>query len=89
MPTSDERDRFYERERPIFRTELKDVRAMVIDYRQEDKSIEAMKLIVKVVANIDALEKSLETLAYYVRHEDTRADDRDREIETHNARYGF
>jgi hypothetical protein len=79
----------YGETRPVFRAELQNVRRQVIDFRAEDTSLEAMRLIIKTVAAIDALEKSLEALAYYVRHEDTRADDRDRESEIHHARYGW
>jgi len=75
--------------RKVFRTELKSVRKMVIDYSLEyPGDFQVMKRAVKIVSAIDALEKSLAELAELVRH-DTRAEDRDREAEIHHARYGF
>jgi len=89
MPTADSTG-WTPEPRKVFRTELKSVRKMVIDYSLEyPGDFQVMKMAVKIVSAIDALEKNLETLAYYVRHEDTRADDRDREAEIHHARYGF
>ena len=64
-----------------FRTEMAQVRKLVIDYKLENSSMETTHHIVKVVTAIDELESALAALAYYIRHEDTREDDREREEE--------